>query len=382
MLVSRFPYPLDKGDKLRAFHQLVELNKRFDVTLVALSDSDISVENKNKLKNICFDLEILKFGYFSKIVNMLINLIGSKPIQVGYFYNRKAQKRINEIISNNNYNHLYCQLIRTSEYVKNVHHIPKTIDYMDALSKGIERRIKLQSIFKRWLFKLEAARLKKYERYIFDYFENHTIISDQDKKLIDHPERDNIICTSNGIDESFFEAKNHKKEFDFVFVGNMSYAPNIEAVQYIVNEILPKIPASTLLISGASPSSLIKKIAHDNDRIHLTGWVDDIRESYLKGEIFLAPMKIGTGMQNKLLESMALGIPCITTPLANNAINAINEKEILVGNDTEEIIGLIKKLKSNPQLYDSISVSAKNMVKSNFSWEKSIDKLSKLILSS
>ena len=379
MLVSRFPYPLDKGDKLRAYHQLNELNKHFDVSLVALTDSKVSDANFSKVNEICDELIILKINSWTKIFNMISCLFGSKPIQVGYFYSKTAQKKINEVITQGDFQHIYCQLIRTSEYIKNYHHIPKTIDYMDALSMGIERRIKLQVFYKKWLFKLEARRLKKYEQYIFDYFENHTIISEQDKQLINHPERERIICTPNGIDSSFFEKINGTREFDFIFVGNMSYAPNVEAVHLIAKEILPRIPNSTLLISGSSPNSSIKKIAEQNKNIKITGWVDDIRTSYVMGEIFLAPMTIGTGMQNKLLEAMAIGTPCVTTPLANNAINAKNREEIMVGATTEELISHIEELKSDHALYSKISTNASELVRTKFSWEKSIVRLIEII---
>ena len=379
MLVSRFPYPLDKGDKLRAYHQLKELSKHFNVTLVTLTDYSVSNTSISEVQKICDDLIVLKLNVLTKAFNMISCLLGSKPIQVGYFYSKKAQKKINRIIAQGEFQHIYCQLIRTSEYIKDQHHISKTIDYMDALSMGIERRIELQAFHKKWLFKLEAKRLKKYERYIFDYFENHTIISEQDKQLINHPEREKIICTPNGIDSTFFEKGETIKGFDFIFVGNMSYAPNIAAVQLIAKEILPIFSESTLLISGSSPSPSIKKLAEENQNIEVTGWVDDIRISYLKGEIFLAPMMIGTGMQNKLLEAMALGIPCVTTPLANNAINAKNGEEILVGTTIEEIISLVKQLKSDDDLYLKISGNASELVKTKFSWEQSIVNLIDII---
>lgn len=379
MLVSRFPYPLDKGDKLRAYHQLKELSKHFNVTLVTLTDYSVSNTSISEVQKVCDDLIVLKLNVLTKAFNMISCLLGSKPIQVGYFYSKKAQKKINKIIAQGEFQHIYCQLIRTSEYIKHQHHISKTIDYMDALSMGIERRIELQAFYKKWLFKLEAKRLKNYERYIFDYFENHTIISEQDKQLINHPEREKIVCTPNGIDSSFFEQGEATKEFDFIFVGNMSYAPNVEAVQLIAKEILPRIPESTLLISGSSPSASIKKLAEENKNIEVTGWVDDIRISYLKGEIFLAPMMIGTGMQNKLLEAMALGVPCVTTPLANNAINAKNGEEILVGTSIEEIISLVNQLRSDDDLYSKISKNASELVRTKFSWKQSIVNLIDII---
>ena len=101
--------------------------------------------------------------------------------------------------------------------------MPKTLDYMDALSAGILRRVDRQPFYKKWLFKIEANRLLKYEQSIFDFFEHRTIISDQDRQLIAHPDKDKILCVPNGIDKSFFENVERPEKFDFVFVGNMSY---------------------------------------------------------------------------------------------------------------------------------------------------------------
>ena len=250
---------------------------------------------------------------------------------------------------------------------------------MDALNTGIQRRIEKQPFYKKWLFKSEAGRLAKYERAIFDFFESKTIISEQDRELIRHPDRHNITCVPNGIDESFFDTINLKKDHDFVFVGNMSYPPNIEAVQYIHKNILPNFPQSKLLVSGSSPHQSLLDLANNSDQITLTGWVDDIRTSYARGKIFLAPMMIGTGMQNKLLEAMALGIPCVTTPLANNALKAKHGTQILEGTSVEEINTLITKLLDNPELQSSIGKSGSNFVKQHYSWEKSTSPLIELI---
>ncbi len=375
MIVSRFPFPLDKGDKLRAYYQAKELNKVYNLTLFILNDKKISEANRKEVEKICTHLIVFKINWFSKVFNMIRSFLRKEPFQIGFFYHSKAKKKIKSMVEEKDIKHIYCQLIRTAELCKNIHHIPKTLDYMDTLSKGIERRINKQPFYKKWIFKLEANRLQKYERSIFDYFEYKTIISEQDKQLIHHPEREEIISIPNGIDTVFFEYPPVKKEFEFVFVGNMSYPPNIDAVHYISKNILPVFENSTLLISGASPTSSVIELAKSNKKITLTGWIDDIRHSYARGKIFLAPMMIGTGLQNKLLEAMAMGIPCITTSLANNAIGATHKKEILVGENSEEIIELIKLLQSDIQFAQTIAKNGREFVKKNFSWEKSVSEL-------
>ncbi len=375
MIVSRFPYPLDKGDKLRAFYQLRELSKFYHVTLVALTDKEIPIEHLEKVAVFCQEVIISKLNWFSKLIHMSRSFLNGTPFQIGYFYSWKAQKTINLTIKHNQFKYIYCQLVRTTEYVKNTHAIPKILDYMDALNAGIERRIEKQPFYKKWLFKSEAQRLAKYERTIFDFFEVKTIISEQDRALIKHPEREKIVCIPNGIDESFFEEIIIEKDHDFVFVGNMSYPPNIDAVQYIHENILPNFPQSKLLVSGSSPHQSIVELANKSNQITITGWVDDIRTSYARGKIFLAPMMIGTGMQNKLLEAMALGIPCITTPLANNAIKAKHAVEIFEGSSSMEMNALVKDLLHNIELQASIGKAGREFVKSNYSWKISTNQL-------
>ena len=368
-VVSRFPYPLEKGDKLRAFHQLKELSKHFEITLVAISEKNIHQDHLLKVKTYCSDIQIIRINRLSIFINLIIAMIQGKPLQIGYFFSWKGYRKVNKILKSTEPDHIFCQLIRCAEYVKDYHNCPKTIDYMDALSKGIERRIEQQNFISKWLFKLEFRRLLSYERIIFEYFENKTIISEQDRSYIFHPEKDKINVVANGIDTSFFENLKLDKKYDLVFVGNLSYAPNIEAVHFIINNIIQVNPNLTCLISGANPSkSLIEKCSKYK-KVTINGWVDDIRTSYQSGKIFVAPMMIGTGMQNKLLEAMASGLPCITTSMTNNAINAENKKEIFVADSAEEYHEIINRLLSNQEKMNLVGLAGKNFVQNNYSWE-------------
>ncbi len=189
VILPRFPYPLEKGDKLRAYYQLKELSKKYEVTLIAISDRKVDKSHIAKLTVFCDSIHIIRINSISIFWNLFLCLFSDKPFQVGYFYSAKGKKKIKYLLKVNRPKHIYCQLVRTSEYIKDIYSIPKTIDYMDALSMGIERRINKAPWYKKWLFREESRRLKQYERTIFDYFENQTIISEQDRDLIPHPQR-------------------------------------------------------------------------------------------------------------------------------------------------------------------------------------------------
>lgn len=376
VLLSRVPFPTEKGDKLRAFHQLRCLSKHNEIILCALSDSPLHPEALTVLKSFCSEVHILKIGKSGLIWNLFKAFINGNPLQVGYFYRTSAAAKINKLIVDCNPDHIYCQLIRVSEYVKDSN-ISKTLDYQDIFSIGAKRRAEKSNFFLRQVFMLEYRRLVKYEYNILSKFNHTTIISQPDRDLLTHPSRNNVHIIPNGVDHDYFAPQQSQKEFDLVFTGNMGYPPNIDAARYIVNEILPlvrnKIPNINLLLAGATPHAKVLALA--GNRVKVSGWMEDIRASYASSRIFLAPMRIGTGLQNKLLEAMAMQLPCITSQLANQALGAEAGTEIMVGNNAEEYAAQIIKLLLNPDFASKTAVNGHNFVKSKFSWENTAESL-------
>ena len=378
VITSRFPYPLDKGDKLRAYHQIKELAKECEVHLVSLSNKNIHEKDKNELEKICKSVSIYKLNKLQSLLSLFGALFNKKPFQVALFYNKNIHKKIKKKTREINPNHIYCQLIRCAEYVKDEFDIPKTIDFMDVLSKGIERRISTSPFYLKKILETEAERLKIYENIMFEYFDNHAIISLQDQELIYHVKREEIAIIPNGIDTHFFSPDSKiKKKYTLLFNGNMQYQPNVKSAIYIVTYILPlvkeKIPRVSLLISGTSPTKEVQELA--SDAVTVSGWMDDIRDAYNQAIIFIAPMQIGTGLQNKLLEAMAMEMPCVTSKLANNALNAKTNDEILIGNSKEEYAELIIKLINDSSKREALGKNGQTYVRNNFNWETSTKKL-------
>ncbi|MCO6498944.1 MAG: glycosyltransferase [Vicingus serpentipes] len=384
VLLSRFPYPLEKGDKLRAFHQIKELSKNHEIILCALSDIKVDQKSIAVLSAYCSEIKIIKLSKFKIFWNLLIQLLfTNQSLQVAYFYNKSAQKKIDAYLSKYQPDHIYCQLIRVAEYVKHSS-IKKTIDYMDALARGMERRVEYAPFYLKPFLKMEAIRLKRYEHFIFDYFDNHVIISNQDKELIVHLNNDAIEVVPNGVDYDTYQTKNLPKKYDLIFAGNMAYPPNVDSVLYLVKHIMPLIwknnPDINLVIAGADPDKKVLQLK--SNKVIVTGWVEDISNYYASSKVFIAPMQIGTGLQNKLLEAMAMQLPCITSTLANNALGATNQQNILIGNTPEEYAQHALELLNNNELHQKIASNGNQFVKENYTWEGSTSILEKLISSS
>jgi sugar transferase (PEP-CTERM/EpsH1 system associated) len=383
VLLSRFPYPLEKGDKLRAFNQIKELSKKHEVTLCALSTQKVAQSSIDELSKYCTKIEVIRLPKFRIYINLIKCLFFTEQsLQVAYFYNATVHNKIDKLLNKFQPDHIYCQLIRVAEYVRHSQ-IPKTLDYMDALARGMERRIDNAPFYIRWALQLEASRLKKYEHFVFDDFDNHTIISEQDRALIVHLKNEEISIVKNGVDYHLFKHGELTKEYDLIFTGNMGYPPNVESVVYLVNHVMPLVwkenPELKLIIVGAEPTAKVLKLKSDN--VIVTGWVKEISAYYKKSKIFIAPMQIGTGLQNKLLEAMAMKLPCITSQLANNALGATHKKNILIGNNEEEYKDNILMLINDRNHQQQLGEKGYQFVKENYTWEGSTAILEKLISS-
>lgn len=381
VLLSRVPYPLEKGDKLRAYHQLKHLAADYNIVLCCLNDTKLHPNALTELEPLCYEIHIIQLTRWRIVLNLVRNLFSPKPFQVAYFYHAPAQKQINQLIETHLPKHIYCQLVRVTEYVRHFTVVPKTLDYMDALSKGLERRIAGAPWYLKPLLRMEWKRTKKYERNVFDRFEARTIISEQDRALIDHPSRKKISIIPNGVDTQYFSPRKAHKDVELLFTGNMSYPPNVEAACFLANEVLPLVrkshPEARLLISGANPAPRVARL--QSDAVQVSGWVEDIRDSYARAQLFVAPMHIGTGLQNKLLEAMAMGLPCVTSPLANNALQAREGKEILIASSAAEYASTICNLLKNKQQQASLAQAGNRFARANFDWAAQTGALEQLM---
>lgn len=381
VILSRVPYPLEKGDKLRAFNQIKELSKKHEIYLCALNDHTIHPDAFSILSNYCKNIYIFPITKWSIFFNVLLFFFKGKPLQCGYFYRYSIQKKINKLIQTIQPDHIYSQLIRTTEYVKS-QKIKKTLDYQDALSKGVNRMMEKAPFWKRFILSIEYKRLLRYEKDIFNSFDNHTIITHVDRVFISHPSVKSITVVPNGVDSTLFSPINIEKKYDLIFTGNFSYPPNIDAATFLVQDIFPilkeKHPNIRIVICGANPTPRVKSLQDEN--VIVTGWVDDIRIYYAQSRIFIAPMRLGTGLQNKLLEAMAMKIPCIASPLASEPLNAEKNKEIIMCNSILGYVDAIDMLLSDKAFYKTLSENAFLFVKKNYNWGHTTSILEKLLI--
>jgi polysaccharide biosynthesis protein PslH len=380
ILLSRVPYPTDKGDKLRAYNHLRCLARNNELILCALNHTSLHPDALRKLKPFCSQIHILRLRWWEIFTGLIWALFTGKPMQVGYFYNFFTNRKVQKLVRDVAPDHIFCQLLRTAEYVRDLK-LPKTLDYQDVFSAGYRRMAEKSGSGFKYFFLFESKRLASYESSVFADFTNKTIISRPDRDLIEHPDREEIAIIPNGVDSEYFSPVLQPKDVDLVFTGNMHYPPNVDAACFLVKEILPLLhethPGVKVLLAGANPHPKVLSLRSDN--VSVSGWVDDIRSSYARARIFIAPMQIGTGLQNKLLEAMAMGIPCITSPLANSALGAIDGTEILVGFSTGEYAAHITRLLGDAAFSASLATKGREFVLRNYDWSETTGMLLQLM---
>ena len=376
VLLPRIPFPLEKGDKLRAFNQIKQLAKHNEIVLCALNDNPKVNEQDafRSLQPYCQSINFIKISKPQILLGLVRAFCKGLPLQCGYFYNRKAARKIDALIAKHKPDMLFGQLLRVAEYIRHKD-LPKAIDYQDIFSYGMKRRADIASFITRPIYTMEYRRLKRYEATSFDDFDVKAIISEPDRALFPHEKRDEILIIPNGVDHDYFKPQEYEKKYDLVFTGNMSYAPNVNAVDYLATEIMPivwkTLPEAKLYIAGATPDPKVKKAA--SERIIVSGWLDDIRDAYAQSCVFIAPMRIGTGLQNKLLEAMSMRLPAITSPLANASLGAKPDEEILVGSNAEEMAQHIITLLTDKGKAERLAQAGFDFTNRVYDWGKATE---------
>ena len=381
-LTSRFPFPLEKGDKLRAYHQIKQFSRKHEIILAAVSDTRVEPAHLEALKPFCRKIVVYQIGRGRILWNLVRTIFTGLPFQVGYFYSKSFHRRLLRLAGEEKPTHLYCQLVRMAGYAGGG---PKSmiriLDYMDAFSTGYERLSGRHLFFRRLLARIEARRLMRYEKAVFDRFDHHVIISDQDRKLIPHPENERILVSPNGVDPGYFDYPAAEKRYDLVFAGNMSYPPNVESARFLALSVLPRLERSgrnvSLVIAGAAPAPEVQRLR--SDRVTVTGWVDDMREVTAAARICAAPMFISIGLQNKIIQAMAMQLPCVVSTMANNAIGAVPGEQILLADTPEEYERQITFLLDHADKARAIGAAGQAFVRNTFDWKAILEELEKRI---
>lgn len=363
---SRFPYPLDTGDRLVLFNNIKLVSSEFDITLFTMYDDDDELKNLDKLKIYCVKIITIKRSKVETYLNLFLSPLILEPMQVAYYKCKVFKQKLNELLSVQQFDIVHIHMLRMAHYVQNLNSF-KVLSLVDSMFLNMSRRAENESGLKYIIFKYEKFLIKNYEINMVNQFDMSLVVSNIDKKVIN---KNNIAVIPNGSDT--FQCTKAKELNKIVFTGNMGYFPNQNAVTWFLencfNRIKKEIPHVRFVIVGKNPPKYIQKY-HDGQNIFVKGFVESMTDELCSASISIAPMQSGSGMQNKILEAMSIGLPVIATELGRGDIKALNGKSILIANTPDQFVGSCIELLSNIEKQDLIGNNARIFIKDNHSWE-------------
>lgn len=372
-LTSRFPYPPVGGEKLKNLNLLKILSKEYDISLVALSEGVVPKEHLVEISKYAGEIKVYVKPKWQMLLAALKTLFNSLPLQVNYFYFHDVQKYINEKSKTTDL--VFSTLIRTALYTKNIKN-KKVLDMADSIGLNYKNSAqKSSSWFWKLIYTFEYKRLLKFEKKMIEAFDQTLFFNQAEKEFFSSVK---TTWIPHGVNEGLLKYENKSEEFAqaISFLGKMDYQPNIDAVLWIAKEVMPKLNKNIMFyIVGASPTEEVKKLATENPQIKVTGFVDDPYLILKSSLCVLAPMQTGGGIQNKVLEAMAVGQTVIVSSLcARPIIGAQDQEEFLIIDEPQGIADLVneiseKKLKGEEsQVVVKISSQARRFIANNFTW--------------
>jgi sugar transferase (PEP-CTERM/EpsH1 system associated) len=393
-LVHRVPYPPNKGEKIRAYHEIKHLAERgHAVDLLTFADVKEDLGHQTDLEGMCREARVVwldrRIGYAKTALALPRRL----PLSVGYFTSMELARIADRWIDERKYEVVFCYSSPMAEYARKPvvaeKGIARIMDFVDVDSDKWAQYAKHKRQPMNALYRFEAWSLAQYERRIAEEFDASTLVSPKEAEMFSRvaPGARRIVDVPNGVDAEHFARIERRPppdtEPNLVFVGQMDYFANVDGVVDFADRVLPRIqaeiPGAKLVVVGRAPAPEILALASRRGII-VTGAVPDIREHLAMASLMIAPLRIARGIQNKVLEGMAAGLPLVVSPQALEGIDGEHGVHALVADEPEAFARAVIDLARDPGLRTRLGEAGKTLVREKYAWAPAMKKLESLML--
>ena len=373
MLTPYLPYPLYSGGQIRTYNLLKHLSRKHEITLFSFIRDKIEVSYINKLKDLCTDVRVFVKRPPWSPTSLALSAITVYPLVVCMYLQKSLKKQIEELVSSQHFDLIHAETF----YV--MPNIPKgiiptilveqTIEYL--VYQHFTETVRLSPL--KFLMDFDVRKIRYWEETFWKRAKRVVAMSTPDKaemkKIVPALKVDLV---PNGVDTTFFKMHSlwRAKNQTVLFVGNFKWLQNREAVEKLVCDIWPVVlaqkPQAKLWIVGRSPPQ--KVINYTSDSIKVSSDVKDIRQAYYQSNVLLAPIFGPGGTRYKILESMASGLPVVTTTTGIEGIGATNQKDVLISDDSKGLAAETVKVLTDKLLYIKLARNSRKLVEKRFSW--------------
>lgn len=385
-LCHRLPYPPKRGGKIRPFNMIRHLARRHEVTVATVARSAAELEEGRDLGKHCHEVHVGRISTAAGWGRFALHTAGSLPATFGYFYSPRLARTVRRLLASRDFEAILVHCSSMGPYVAEHRGCRKIMDFGDADSEKWLEYARSAPFPLSTGFRLEGLKVRRYERWLGSMFDACSVNAPREREVLGAYVSTPIEVIPNGVDLDYFRpgrpARAGYVPRRLVFTGNMSYRPNVEAVQYLTAEILPRVRQTVdgveLYIVGMDPSPAVRRLA-DGDRVVVTGRVDDVRPFLDDAAVSVAPLRVARGLQNKVLEAMAMRVPVVASQAAFNGINAEADRDVLVADGPDRFAAAVVELLRDPARRERVAADGLACVKRNHDWSTLLARLENLV---
>ncbi|NNF16578.1 MAG: TIGR03087 family PEP-CTERM/XrtA system glycosyltransferase [Gammaproteobacteria bacterium] len=384
-ICHRFPFPPKRGGKIRPFNIIDHFTRSgHEVTVCSLARDPAEAEDGKGLEQHCKHFEVSVTGRVLPALRMVARLPTLVPSSMGYFYTRELQQRVNRQLQDNDYDLIFVHCSSVAQFVNKVTGIPKILDFGDMDSKKWQIYSSFKPFPLSWGYWYEGIKLERAEKQLARQFDLCTCTTKAELETLDsYSAARQTDWFPNGVDAIYFKPLGTSPRPTAIgFVGRMDYYPNQRGMLDFCADVLPLLqqekPDLELFIIGAEPSAAIRELGQLRG-VTVTGSVDDIRPHVQLCQLTVAPLAIARGTQNKILESMAQGVPVVCSPEAAGGVDAEPERHLLVASTPTEYCTQIMRLLKDPDFRNTLSEQGRQRALSHHDWAHSMQRLDQIV---
>ncbi|MCB9046624.1 MAG: glycosyltransferase [Chitinophagales bacterium] len=350
------------------------MNKRHELHLLTFAQTDEDLGYKAELEKVFTRVHFIYLPKWKSALNCVAALWSATPLQVLYFKSAAMKAKLAELLEGDDFDAVHVQHLRMSPYLANRKELPRILDMPDAFSLYWERREKAEkNPVLKFINGIEKDRLLRYEQ-IMKRYDLSLVCSAEDLVYLKGKHQlSNIELLPNGVDLDTFAAKDHDYSHNktLLFTGNMDYAPNVDAVQYFVAEVLPLIqkvhPDVQFIIAGQRPVKKVQDLASEN--VKVTGFIKDLAAVYNEASVVVAPLRFGAGTQNKVLEAMAMGVPVVCSDIGFKGLGIESGEGAVMQTTAGTFANAVVDLLNSEEERRKVGQKGIEVIRNSFGWD-------------